>query len=241
MKTFLVTGASSGIGAAVSKYLSECGYCVVMVARSDQKLKETAKEMVNEPILIPFDLTKFDEYDAIFDVCKEQGIKFDGFIHCAGVGTAMPVRTIRIQEDMQSQMEINAYAFAELGRYFGSKRYSNDGGSIVAISSIAAHSCVPGHCGYAASKAALDAIVQVMSKEFSKRKIRVNAILPSFVDTPLLRGDLEKIYDLQGRIEANQPLGIIDPRYLAYLVEFLISDKAKYITGTLIPVTAGGN
>ena len=50
MKTFLVTGASSGIGAAVSKYLSECGYRVVMVARSEQKLKETAKEMVNEPI-----------------------------------------------------------------------------------------------------------------------------------------------------------------------------------------------
>lgn len=92
MKTFLVTGASSGIGAAVSKYLSECGYRVVMVARSEQKLKETAKEMVNEPILIPFDLTKFEEYDTIFDVCKEQGMKFDGFIHCAGVGTSMPVK-----------------------------------------------------------------------------------------------------------------------------------------------------
>ena len=213
MKTFLVTGASSGIGAAVSKYLSECGYRVVMVARSEQKLKETAKEMVNEPILIPFDLTKFEEYDTIFDVCKEQGMKFDGFIHCAGVGTSMPVKKIRIHEDMETQMEINAYAFAELGRYFGSKRYSNDGGSIVAVSSMA----------------------------FSRRKIRVNAILPTYVDTPLLRGDMENTFDLQGRIEANQPFGIIDPRYLAYLVEFLISDKAKYITGTLIPVTAGCN
>lgn len=153
----------------------------------------------------------------------------------------MPVKKIRIHEDMETQMEINAYAFAELGRYFGSKRYSNDGGSIVAVSSMAAHSCIPGHCGYAASKAALDAIVQVMSKEFSRRKIRVNAILPTYVDTPLLRGDMENTFDLQGRIEANQPFGIIDPRYLAYLVEFLISDKAKYITGTLIPVTAGCN
>ena len=133
MKTFLVTGASSGIGAAVSKYLSECGYRVVMVARSEQKLKETAKEMANEPILIPFDLTKFEEYDTIFDVCKEQEMKFDGFIHCAGVGTSMPVKKIRIHEDMEAQMEINAYAFAELGRYFGSKRYSNDGGSIVTL------------------------------------------------------------------------------------------------------------
>ena len=61
------------------------------------------------------------------------------------------------------------------------------------------------------------------------------------VPLPLLRGDMENTFDLQGRIEANQPFGIIDPRYLAYLVEFLISDKAKYITGTLIPVTAGCN
>ena len=160
----------------------------------NKNLKRRQKEMVNEPILIPFDLTKFEEYDTIFDVCKEQGMKFDGFIHCAGVGTSMPVKKIRIHEDMETQMEINAYAFAELGRYFGSKRYSNDGGSIVAVSSMAAHSCIPGHCGYAASKAALDAIVQVMSKEFSRRKIRVNAILPTYVDTPLLCVVIWKIH-----------------------------------------------
>ena len=91
MKTFLVTGASSGIGAAVSKYLSECGYRVVMVARSEQKLKETAKEMVNEPILSTFDLTTLEEYDTILDVGKEQIIKFDRIIHCAGVGKSIAV------------------------------------------------------------------------------------------------------------------------------------------------------
>ena len=63
--------------------------------------------------------------------------------------------------------------------------------------------------------------------------------MPTYVDTPLLKGDLEDTFDLKGNIERNQVLGIIEPRFLAYLVEFLISEKGKYITGALIPVTAG--
>ena len=151
----------------------------------------------------------------------------------------MPVKGIRIREDIQAQMEINAYSFAELGRYFSSKRFSNDGGAVVAVSSMASQSCAIGHCGYAASKAALNAMVKVMAKEFVRRKIRVNAIMPTYVDTPLLQGDLEDTFDLKAKIEKTQALGIIEPKSIAYLVEFLISEKAKYITGALVPVTAG--
>lgn len=239
MKNILITGASSGIGEAVSRYLSECGYRVVMVARREERLREIAEDLENEPLVIPFDLTRFDEYEIMFNDCREKGIKLDGLVHCAGMGTSMPVKKIRVRQDIQSQMEINAYAFAELGRFFSSKRFSNDGGTVVAISSMASQSCATGHCGYAASKAALNAMVKVMSKEFVRRKIRVNAIMPTYVDTPLLKGDLEDTFDLKGNIERNQVLGIIEPRSLAYLVEFLISEKGKYITGALIPVNAG--
>ena len=82
-------------------------------------------------------------------------------------------------------------------------------------------------------------MVKVMAKEFVRRKIRVNAILPTYVDTPLIQGDLEDTFDLKGGIQRNQQLGVIEPVSLAYLVEFLISEKGKYITGALIPVTAG--
>ena len=239
MKNILVTGASSGIGEAVSRYLSECGYRVIMVARREEQLLEIAKDMDNKPLLIPFDLTKFDEYETIFSGCRKEGMKLDGFVHCAGMGTSMPVKGIRIKEDIQAQMEINAYSFAELGRYFSSKRFSNDGGTVVAVSSMASQSCAIGHCGYAASKAALNAMVKVMAREFVRRKIRVNAIMPTYVDTPLLQGDLEDAFDLKATIEKTQALGIIEPKSIAYLVEFLISEKAKYITGALVPVTAG--
>lgn len=104
---------------------------------------------------------------------------------------------------------------------------------------MASRSCAAGHCGYAASKAALDAMVQVMAKEFVHRKIRVNAILPRYVNTPLIQGELEDTFGLKEQIDKSQKLGLIEPQSLAYLTEFLVSDKGKYITGALIPVTAG--
>ena len=79
-------------------------------------------------------------------------------------------------------------------------------------------------------------MVEVMSKEFLKRKIRVNAIMPSYVDTPMVAAG--------GRFGMNNgidqmPLGVIEPIQIAYLTEFLLSDRSKYITGAAIPVSAG--
>ena len=93
-------------------------------------------------------------------------------------------------------------------------------------------------CTYAASKAALNAAVKVMGREFLKRYQRVNAILPTFVDTPMAVRMDDALGDLDSKV-AGQPLGLIAPEQIAYLVEFLISDKSSYITGACIPVSAG--
>ena len=71
-----------------------------------------------------------------------------------------------------------------------------------------------------------------------RRRQRVNAILPTFVDTPMAARMDEVLGDLNNKV-AGQPLGMIEPRQIAYLVEFLISDKSSYITGACIPVSAG--
>ena len=87
---------------------------------------------------------------------------------------------------------------------------------------------------YAASKSAMNTAVKVMAKEFVKRKIRVNGILPAYVDTRMTQ-DIEDFVD----VEKRQPFGLIDPRQIAYLAEFLLSEKSRFITGALIPVSAG--
>lgn len=234
MKHILVTGASSGIGLATAKYLDSLGdtYQLVLVARREEKLRSLQAELLHPSEVIPFDLDQTDRIEQIFSACREKNIKFDGLVHCAGMGINMSIRS-NVIKDTASVMQTNYYSFMELGRCFSSRKYSNDGASMVAMSSISPFTCYPGAASYAASKAAINTAVRVMAKEFMKRGIRVNAICPAVVDTPMILPS-----DIPKRQE-RQPLGIIPPLYIAYLVEYLLSDKAKYMTGTLIPVSAG--
>lgn len=235
-KKILVTGASSGIGAAVSKYLSEQGYFVVLVARNEEKLKKVQEELPGESLIVPYDLSDLENIENIFESCKNSEIKLDGLVHCAGINCDIPIRANDV-EIMQEVTTVNYYSFVELGKYFNKKKYSNDKASIVAISSDASISCSKGMCTYAASKAAVNAAVKVMGKEFLKRKQRVNAILPTYVATPMVRNT--SLGNLEDKAAAFQPLGVIEPEQVAYLVEFLLSDKSSYITGAHIPVSAG--
>ena len=86
-KNYMVTGASSGVGRALAIEISKrCG-CVVLVARREEKLRETLKQMKNpeKHICIPFDLTCFDEYRSLFAQIKAKGIVLDGLVHCGGI------------------------------------------------------------------------------------------------------------------------------------------------------------
>lgn len=233
MKNVLITGASSGIGEQTARYLSEVGYHVIMVARNEKKLSEIAKELPNSCDIVPFDLMNLEQIEEIFKFCKEKEMKLDGFVHCAGITHDMPVRTNDLQE-LSEIHTINYASFVEFGKYFSKKKYSNDDSSIVAISSVASKYCSAGLCNYSASKAAVNAAVKVMAKEFIHRRIRVNSIMPAYVKTPMI-SDVEEREDLKG----IQPLGIIEPIYISYLIEWLLSDKSKYVTGSHIPVSAG--
>lgn len=236
-KNVLVTGASSGIGEAVSRYLSQQQYYVILVARNENRLNKISTELENKSLVIPYDLNDLHGIESIFMTCKEKGLKLDGLVHCAGINNDIPISSNDI-EIMEEVTRVNYYSFVELGKYFGKKKYSNDFSSIVAISSSAANACVKGMCTYSASKAALNASVKVMGKEFLKRKQRVNAIMPSFVDTPMAENVDVQLGTLERKLEM-QPLGMISPLQIAYLVEFLLSDKAQYITGACIPVSGG--
>lgn len=236
-KYILVTGASSGIGEATARYLASCSYNLVLVARRKELLEKIAGELDTDVICIPFDLKNIEQIEDIFSGCKENGIKLDGMVHCAGINRDLPIAVNDI-EIMEEVTRVNYYAFVELGKFFSKRKYSNEGSSIVAISSLAVVSRAKGMLTYAASKSALNTAVSVMAKEFVKRKIRVNSIMPAFVDTQMAKDMDTALGDLETKLQ-KQPLGIIEPIDIAYLVEFLLSEKAGKITGAEIPVSAG--
>lgn len=237
-KNILVTGASSGIGRETCIHLSGQGYRVIALSRNEERLKELVGGLNSDDMYIVYDLFEFEHYEDIFKIILESGIKLDGMVHSAGISANAPIKINRL-DIMEKQMRLNCFSFAELGRFFSKKKYSNDGASMVAISSQAGVTCDRGLAGYAASKAALNAVTQVMAKEFVRRRIRVNALMPSFVDTDLPTRNSKGVVELDEKIERNQPFGIIPPKQIAYYVEFLLSEKSDYITGSLLPVTGG--
>lgn len=240
-KSFLVVGASSGIGASCVRELADEKTTLVIVARSTDKLMQLKEECQGNIIVYPYDLNDLYNIKMIFNVCKEEQIKFDGMIYCAGVDGIWPIKANNTVA-MQQMMNVNCFAFVELARHFYSTRISKEGAAIVAISSIASLLSDVGMSSYSASKAALNSYVKTMSKEFLRRKIRVNAILPAGVSTKMSSEKGELLHGIKK--EDNSDLasfGMIPPENIAKNVRHLLSEDASYVTGELITISAGMN
>lgn len=232
VKSILITGATSGIGLETAKYLVEKGYSVVLVGRNESKLVDTSTQLGKVEYIV-CDLEQTDSIKLIFETLKNKNIKLDGMVHAAGYAINMPIRSFQT-EHMEKQMQVHYYAFLELCKGFYNRAVSNNGASIIAVSSLASQTKLKGSVLYASSKSALNEAVCVASKEFVKREMRVNAVLPSYVDTRINDG-LDALID----IKEKQPMGLIPPRNIAEIIEWLLSEKTIYITGALIPVSAG--
>ena len=234
-KNYLIAGGSSGIGRECAKQLVSVGANVVLVSGNEEKLQKVCGELGGCASYIVCDLSDLNNASDVFTETQKRGIVFDGMIYSAGVANPMPIICEEV-ENVQNMMNVNCLSFLMLGKEFFNGKNSQKGSAIVAISSLAVEYPAKGQSVYAASKAALNMVVKIMAKEFVRRKIRVNSIMPSYVDTPMIHDTTKAFMD--NGVE-NLPLGVIDPVQIAALAEFLLSDKAQYMTGASIPVSAG--
>lgn len=237
-KNILVTGASQGIGRGVAEYLLQQGANVVLVARNEEKLRELEQKYPDKAYAYPFDLEKTDDIEKNFLFCKQKGIKLHGMLHAAGIGALCPINLLEMEE-MERMFRVNYFSYVALTKYFLSRKYSENGASIVVMSSVSSFECAKAMSQYAASKSAVNAYTKVAAKEGEKRGIRVNAIAPAFVDTDMTREARNVLDDFDQNIKDRQPFGIIPVSQIAYLAEFLLSDRAAFITGDIIPICGG--
>lgn len=246
-KNYLLIGSTSGIGeTCVHKLAMESDY-LILVGRNEDKLEVLKQQYTEKTKILPvcYDLMDLDHIDTIFRVCTEHQIKLDGMVYSAGMDGTWPVK-VNNTKQMVQMMTVNCFAFVESAKRFYSARISNEESSIIAISSIASQMPEVGMSSYSASKAALNSYVKTMAKEFVRRKIRVNAILPGAVSTPMTREkeSLLKSVTNAGKGGASmsdhaQKLGMIPSDIIASYVEFLLSDQSYYTTGELITIGAG--
>lgn len=237
-KRILVTGASSGIGRACAILAAELGASVVLTGRRRDALDETWRRMVNASLhtIIEGDIASSEFID-----CLTKGAgRLDGLVHAAGVAVMSPIgMTVKAQVD--SVMAVNYYAFLVLMKYYAKAKYRNDGFSAVAVSSVSALAGWGGGVAYCGSKGALSSSVRALAMELAPKRMRVNAVCPSNIKTPLYDVGAAAVNDKNSLSELleKQPLGLGMPEQVAAPVCFLLSDAASFITGVNIPVDGG--
>jgi len=240
-KNVIVTGASSGIGRAISIQLNRCGATVVLFGRNQEGLMETATSLGSGSYhIVKFDLT---DHGAIVPKIREVSSnvgRIYGLCHSAGIDEIRPLSSCKFDR-LQLLLDINLLAGIELTRAICRRDImEEDSGSILLISSIAGIVGVPGHVAYSASKGAVAAAVRTLAIELADRKIKVNAISPGLIRTGMTMKALSRLSEQQRQdIEKAHPLGIGNSKDVARAATFLLAPQNTWITGTNMVVDGG--
>lgn len=237
-KNILITGATSGIGLSLCEFLLNQNCKVIAVGRDESKISHLVNKFVKSLNFISIDLNVFDDYEKIFEKIFENE-KLDGFVHCAGIEETLPLTLYSIDR-IKKIFDINVFSGIELLRHFSKKKYSNDGASVVYLSSVMGELGQPGKIGYCSTKSAVLGLVRSSALEFAKRKFRVNAISPGVVNTPMSQKLFAEMEDSNiQRIKDMHPLGIGDLEDVIPMIAFLLSDYSRWITGQNIKIDGG--
>jgi NAD(P)-dependent dehydrogenase (short-subunit alcohol dehydrogenase family) len=233
-KKILVTGASSGIGRAVANLAASLGAQLVLIARNTERLQITYSELKgNKHEQYVCDITDYELITKIITESIKISGPFNGFVHCAGIEKTLPFKATKNQV-FKDIFETNVFAAFEIARILTQKgNYAPLGASIVFISSIKALKGDIGNVAYCSSKSALLAGSKALALEVAPKKIRCNCVLPGVVKTEMIQSLFESISEESIQNIVNKhPLGLGTPDDIAALICFLLSDKARWITGS---------
>lgn len=240
-KTYLVTGAASGMGRAVCKLISARGGRVILVDIDALGMQETQRMCQTDTYALQLDLSKPETFrDAIIKTVSEFG-KLNGLIHCAGLPSYIsPLKTVSASQ-CDKVYRVNSYAAVELAKLFINRKvYAGEAGSIVFLSSVYGLVGSAANVGYALSKGGIQAVTKALAIELAPRKIRVNCIAPGFVKSPMMDNVSTSFSnEYISNLESLHPLGLGEPEDIAKAVLFLLSDMSCWMTGAIMSVDGG--
>lgn len=238
----VVTGASKGIGAGIAKALAAEGASVVVnYSSSKDGADRVVKEITStggKAITIQGDVSKQADITRLFAETKKAFGKLNILVNNAGVYEFAPLEAIS-EELFHKQFNLNVLGLL-LTTKEAVKLIGPEGGSIINISSGASTILPPNTATYSATKASVDAITVVLSKELGPRKIRVNSINPGMIETEGIHSAGYAESDFRKWIESQSPLGRIGQTDdISPTAVYLASSDSKYLTGETLRVTGG--
>lgn len=237
-KRILVTGASSGIGRAISIECSKMGAKLLLTGRDENRLHETLTQLDN-PSVHKMVLADLSDEAAILHIVETVEESLDGIVLCAGIAKPKPFSFITSQ-DISDVMSVNFNAPVILTKELLRKKKLNKAASVVFISSISG--VVISSAGgslYSASKGAINGIAKALAIELASRKIRVNCVNPGMIDTNIYHDG--SITHEQLKEDAKRyPLGRYGkPEEVAHAVIYLLSDASSWVTGSNLLIDGG--
>jgi len=235
-KTILVTGASSGIGKAIAIECSKIGAKVFITGRNEQRLQETYNELYGEqPNYIVADLTIKGDIDNLVEKVKD----LDGLVNCAGISGHSLFSFLK-EEEVKNMFDINFFSQMNICKQLLTKKKINKGASIVFLTSTSGIlSSYIGGSIYSATKGALNGLIKGMAIELAPKKIRVNSVMPSMIETPIMNsGDVtEEQFEADKQKYPLKRYG--KPEEVAYAAVYLLSDASTWTTGTSLLLDGG--
>jgi len=239
-RSYLVTGASSGIGRAAAQSIARCGGRVLAGGRDAGRLEALLAALPGSGHqAVPGELSNADgAADWVKSVVAAHGA-LDGAFHSAGVESIRPVRLLR-QQHIDEVMGSALFAGMGIARALAQRGAMHDGGALVFMSSVAGSAGWAGLSAYGAAKAGVDGLVRVLACEFAARRIRVNAIAAGAVETPMhervARAGTPATLEA---FEAQHLLGFGAPDDVANAALFLLGPASRWVTGTTLVVDGG--
>ena len=241
MLNVLVTGGSRGIGLAIAQRLAGSGYHVIAVARREgDELRDAigvaGKEGHGRIHFRAFDLSEVDAIPVFVKSLRDEFGAIYGLVNNAGLGTEGLLATMHNSE-IEALMRLNVLSPIILTKYVVRHMMADGAGRIINMSSIIASTGYNGLSVYAATKAAATGFTRSLAREVGKLGITVNAIAPGFIDTELTHSlGAEQRQRIAGRSALRR---LPETGDVASMVEYLLGEGGRNITGTVLTVDAG--
>lgn len=235
--SFLVFGASGGIGSALVRRLAGHGRPVVLAGRNEAALGELAGTVAGEVEVAVMDATRWEDTEAAMQRAAELGEgRIAGVAHCIGSILLKPAH-LTSEQELQDVLQVNLVSAFGVVRAAG--KVMRKGGAVAFCSTTAALTGLPNHEAISAAKGGLQAMVQSAAASYARRGLRFNAVAPGLVATPLASKITGNPKSLEASV-AMHPLGRIGhPEDIAAALAWLLDPHNTWTTGAIVPVDGG--